>query len=160
LPKDVLISQKLKLEVTFHGYFLAHIRFPPDKAREGNLKDIVSPYLVGKTLIVHPTAGPPGIKIVEDDYPFTGTIVLVVLGGVVVLLLCGVGLLFWYGRGDRKIHSRLADVREKHSPFNLEPDTGPDEPKPTDPPPAPAPTPATETGIQPAEPKQNPPPTG
>ena len=40
---------------------------------------------------------------------------------IVIVAILGVLLNVWLRRGDRKIQSKLADVRDRHQPFNIEP---------------------------------------
>ncbi len=51
LPDGVPYNKKIDMEVTFHGYFLAHVLFPGDPKK--NEKNVTCPYLIGKTLIVN-----------------------------------------------------------------------------------------------------------
>src|ERR1051325_8700984 len=51
LPKDVKPSEEFNRQVTVQGYFIALIRFPADK--ETGQKEVIAPYLVGKTITVH-----------------------------------------------------------------------------------------------------------
>lgn len=119
LPQGAEVSERLDLTVTCQGYFLAHIRYPAEKERDAK-KDIISPYLIGKTLIVHPQQG----KVPDDDKTaFAYHILAWTVGGIVIVALL-VGMLnVWLRSGDRSIQSQLADVRDKYQPFNIEPAT-------------------------------------
>lgn len=129
LPKGVDgPDEKFERQVTFYGYFLGHIRFPHDQARDGGAKDVLSPYLVGKTVIVqskkkidHPARD-------DDDMPFSYPIIATTLAGIVAIILSGAVLTIWFRRGDQKTQSQLAEVRDKHRPFTLEPDTTTEQP--------------------------------
>ena len=132
LPKKAEVSERLNLDVTFHGYFLAHIRFPADKERGS--KDIVSPWLIGKTLTVDPPQKAIAAK--DEETPYSYIIIVSTLGGIVVIGVLVVLLNIWFGRGDKRVQSRLAEVRDRQNPFNLEPaDEAPtEEAKGTEPP--------------------------
>jgi len=112
------------LEVTFHGYFLSLVRFPVEKGKTSR-DDTISPYLVGRSLTVHgKMKTPPPTEEGSYSYP----IILSAVGGIVAVLVLGALLNVWLRRGDRRIQSRLAQVRDKHNPFNVEPAEPPREP--------------------------------
>lgn len=139
LPAEVRYNEKLDMEVTFYGYFLANVVFVGDpKKRE---KDVTCPYLVGKTLVVNKIGPPP------DTQSYAGNIIAWTVGGIVGIVVLGVLLNFWFRRGDRRIETQLAEVRDKHVPFSVEPA----EPEPEAPPLAePVPPPQQENGPPPA----------
>lgn len=116
LPKGLSVSENLDVPVTFEGYFLSHIRFPADKDA-GQKKDVISPYLVGKTVIVQPDATPE----VKTVYAYP--IIVTAVGGVLAVAVLGAVLIFCFRRGDQKTQSQIAQVRDKNLPFTLEPDT-------------------------------------
>lgn len=129
LPKGHEISEKFDLPVTFYGYFLGQVLFPHDKqSAAANPKDIVSPYFVGKTVIVHGKKPPPAVE--EDTEPFAFQLFAIVLGGILAVIVCAILLTMWFRRGDERTKSQLAEVREKHRPFNLEADASPGEEPP------------------------------
>jgi hypothetical protein len=110
--------EKLNLEVTFSGYFLSLVRFPADKgSRSPN--DVISPYLVGRSLIVQGKAKPA----VPDEAPtsYSYWLIASTVGSILGIVVLGAILNIWLRRGDRRIQSQLANVRDKHNPFNLEP---------------------------------------
>jgi hypothetical protein len=113
LPAGVAINKMLDMEVTFHGYFLAHVLFAGDAKRKE--KDVVAPYLVGKTLIVDKIGTPP------ETESYAGTLIVWTVGGIVCVFVVAALLNFWFRRGDRQIEAQLAKVRDKHQPFNVEP---------------------------------------
>lgn len=134
LPPEVTkADEKLDLDVTFHGYFLAMVAFPPDKEVKGKSKDIICPYLIGKTLIVHPSDekrqdNKPQQPDEKDTTPTSAYIIAWTIGSfVVVALLVGV-LNVWLRRGDRRTQSQLAEVRDRLHPFNVEPAEEPSPP--------------------------------
>ena len=110
--------EKLSLEVTFHGYFLSLVRFPAEKgSRSPN--DVISPYLVGRSLIVHGKARPA--VPVEEPASYSYAIIAATVGTILAIVVLGAMLNLWLRRGDRRIQTQLANVRDKHNPFNLEP---------------------------------------
>ncbi len=151
LPAEIAEeSENLDIPVTFQGYFLAFINYPPDPAVKQ--RGMISPYLVGKTLVVQPLekkdagVAPPGDD--EDKTPVSKVLIAYTVGGIVAVALF-VGLLnVWLRRGDRKIQSQLANMRDRHQPFNLEPADESPEPN--------AAVPDMEHGIQSDEPKPPP----
>ena len=124
LPANLEVGEEVSAAtVTMHGYFLGLIRFQADKENRDRQKDVVSPYLVGKTLVVNDT-GPA--KKVEESHSYV--LIVSVLSCFILMAVFGAVALVWFRRGDRKIQSKLAAVRDKHSPFNLEPGEGPTSP--------------------------------
>jgi hypothetical protein len=114
LPAAVPYNKKIDMEVTFHGYFLGHVLFAGDPKKKE--KDVTSPYLIGKTLIVNRTTPVPDSSESYSYYLIAGTV-----GSIVCVLIVAVLLNIWARRGDRRIESQLAQVRDKHQPFSLEP---------------------------------------
>lgn len=121
LPAELKVGEEQNAVVTMNGYFLGLIRFQADKENRDWQKDVISPYLVGKTLIVNTK----GAEKKADDEPYSYSLILTVLICFVTMAAFGAAALVWLRRGDRKIQSKLAAVRDKHSPFNLEPGEGP-----------------------------------
>lgn len=117
LPDKVEPGEKLDLNVTFHGYFLSLVRFPSDKKGAKKEDDIISPYLVGKELIVH--SG--GEKKKEENTSFAYPIVVSTVGGIVLIAIIVALLNVWLRRGDQRIQAQLNAVREKTHKFDLEP---------------------------------------
>lgn len=119
LPPEVSYKERLDLEVTFYGYFLGNVMFVGDPGRRE--KNVVCPYLVGKTLIVDkitPVAA-------DDPEPYSANLIGWTVGLVAAALALAVLLNFWFRRGDKRIANQLAQVHEKHNPFKLEPDAPP-----------------------------------
>lgn len=114
LPAGVSYRDKLDLEVTFYGYFLGNVLFTGDPKRQE--KDVVAPYLVGRTLIVNRVTPPP-----VETAPYSAKLIMWTMGGVVTALGLVVLLNFWFRRGDKRIERQLAEVRDKHMPFSVEP---------------------------------------
>jgi hypothetical protein len=139
LPANVPYNKKIDMEVTFHGYFLAHVLFAGDPKKQE--RDVISPYLVGKTLIVNRTT-----PVADNTESYSYTLIVGVVGGIVCVVVLGVLLNFWFRRGDRRIETRLAQVRDKHLPFNLEP-AEPEAPPLADPVPPPSTPPPGENGA-------------
>lgn len=107
-------SEKLNLDVTFHGYFLSLILFQPEKGNKTQ-KEVISPYLVGKTLIVTPTTP------TEPETAYSYYLIAWAVSGLLGVALIVAAMNVWFRRGDRQIQSRLAELRDKSQPFNIEP---------------------------------------
>ena len=114
LPENVSYKDKLDMTVTFYGYFLGFVTFPGDVKKHE--KDVIAPYFVGKTLEVNRVVTPP------QDTSYSYYLIIGAVGIITAILGLTVLLNFWFRRGDRQIESRLADVRDKHHPFTLEPE--------------------------------------
>jgi hypothetical protein len=123
LPKELTVSENLFRGVSFDGYFLGLVKFPASKDPTLT-KDLICPYLVGKTLIVQPAPK-------REEVSYSAGLILWSLGGIVAIVFFGAGLMLWFRRGDQRVQSELQAVRDKHQPFNLEPDS----PPPSEPPP-------------------------
>lgn len=128
LPASVPFRKKIDMEVTFHGYFLGHVLFAGDPKKKE--RDVTAPYLVGKTLIVNRTT-----PLVDSSESYSYYLIVWVVGGIVCVLILAVLLNIWFRRGDRRIETHLAQVRDKHLPFSLE--DGEPEPPVADPVPPP-----------------------
>jgi hypothetical protein len=113
LPQGLAFNEKLDVHVTFHGYFLALVSFPGD-VKKGE-RDVTAPYLVGKTL-ERSSAPPPA----EEEGSYSYQLIVGAVGIIVAILALTVMLNFWFRRGDQRIESQLAQVRDKHHPFSLE----------------------------------------
>lgn len=115
LPREIeKPAENLDLNVTFYGYFLAHVAIPEDKQR--SIKAFTSPWVIGKTMVVHPK---PPVKGDRDD-PGTYQYVLFAVGGLCVVVFVVMIMTVWSRRGDRQAQSKIAESREKHQPFNVE----------------------------------------
>jgi hypothetical protein len=117
LPQGLEVGEEQHAVVTMHGYFLGLIRFQADKENRDVQKDVISPYLVGKTLVVN--SKEPEKKAEEESHSYV--LIVTVLTCFILMATFGAVALVWLRRGDRKIQSQLAQVRDKHSPFSLEP---------------------------------------
>ena len=122
-PEIAQESENLDVPITFYGYFLGFINYPPDQASKQ--RGMMSPYLVGKTVIVQPAeqknaeVAPPAPD--GDELPVSAILIAWTLGGIVAVALFVGALNVWLRRGDRNIQSRIADMRARQQPFNLEP---------------------------------------
>ncbi len=111
-------SEKLNVEVTFHGYFLSLVRFPVDKKAGRTQKDPEYPYLVGKVVSVQQHKK----EVAAQDTPSLSYYYMVTfLGGFLAIALLVVVLNIWLRRGDRLTQAQLAEVRDRQHPFRLEP---------------------------------------
>jgi hypothetical protein len=129
LPEGFEPSEKLDLHVTFHGYFLSLVLFPPDKADKTH-KGVVSPYLVGRTMIINPPDKTPPVE-PDDKTAYSYYIIVWTVGAILGIAVLVALLNLWFRRGDRRIHSQLAALRQKQQPFDLEPNGA--EPAPENP---------------------------
>src|SRR5262249_22064679 len=133
-------SEEINLEVTFHGYFLSLVTFPLEKGNKTQ-KEVICPYLVGKTLIVK------SMRETATEGPYSFYLIVAIVGGFVTIALLVAVMNIWFRRGDRRIQSQLAAMREKNRPFNLEPAEA--EPEPAAENPAANMTPKPHTAVEP-----------
>ena len=114
LPKGLEVSEKLNVEATFHGYFLGNILIPADKEKGVTKKDLICPWLIGRTLIVPET---------KADTPATWSndVIFYTVGSIVGVAALIALLNYYFRRADRRTQKALADLRDKHHPFSLEP---------------------------------------
>jgi hypothetical protein len=105
LPSSVQIGEKIDYPVSFDGYFFKRYRY---KAGDG-WRD--APLLIGRTLVV--TEQPDGSA--EADVSFPHLLLAAFIGVVAVSLFLGLGLLWWFGRGDKQVRSRLDAARQAYS---------------------------------------------
>lgn len=108
LPEGVPVTEKIRRQASFEGYFLGRFRFRVGSIDEQ--RDVDIPLFIGPTIRVAEETATP-----IDDTPFS----LVVLVGVVALLvgLVGViiGISWWFRKGDSAIQSKLAARREQQT---------------------------------------------
>ena len=134
LPAELEDAGPPYREVTFVGYFLSLVKFPTDKAE----KHQNCPYLVGKIIEVKELP-----KEAEKPTPgiFSYYLIVTVLGGIVVVAGAIVVINLWLRRNDARIEEKLAEVRYRTNPFNLEPEEPAPEgtPPPSQPPDSPGP---------------------
>ena len=116
-PGVVAPSEKMDVQVTFLGYFLSFVRFPADKNTGRPKTDVLSLYLVGK--VVSATA--PTKVADKDAQPYSAGLIATVVGTFILIALAVVVMNVYLRRGDRQIHSKLAEVRDRHNPFTIEP---------------------------------------
>jgi len=125
LPKD----WKLNAEVAFQGYFLSNILIPADKERGNTKKDLICPWLIGKTLIVTEDKLGGSNPVIESSRSYE---VALYTFGAILGVSALIALLNWYfRRTDEGTKAKLAALREKHQPFSLE-NGDADEKKPAD----------------------------
>jgi len=113
--------------------------FPPEKGNKTQ-QAVISPYLVGKTIVIAPPE-----KKAEPETAYSYYIIVSTVSGLLVVAILVAAMNVWFRRGDRKIQQRLAAVRDKHLPFNIEPAETEQEK------PVPMATPIHENGVKPAE---------
>jgi hypothetical protein len=121
LPAGVLKpTENFNREVTFRGYFLGHVRHPADKEKGRTQKDVISPWIVGKTAVVLPEqkVEPPADG---DRAPNSSVILAWTVGAIVGVAVLIALLNAWFRRGDRAVQAKLAAMRDRQQPFNLEP---------------------------------------
>jgi hypothetical protein len=120
--------ENLSHDVTFYGYFLAHVLVPAEKEAGKSKEAFTAPWLVGKTLIVHPKAPAPPA---EEPTSYSYYIIVTTLGGIVAVALLVALLLVWHRGGDARTQAQLAQVRDKHQPFDIQPADEETPPPPT-----------------------------
>ena len=119
LPKDVMPNEEFNRKVTFQGYFIAHVLFPA--AKGSGQKDVVAPYLVGKTITLNDKAPPAAPK--KDDSPSNAyNIVLIAVGAVTIVLVFFIIVNIWLRRADNRTQAQAAGARAPGATFELEAD--------------------------------------
>jgi len=130
--KEYLQEPNPELEVTFYGYFLAHVNVPADvyARRESNC-----PWMVGRSFIVHPPQKDAKKSTKEAEEPVALSYILYSVGGIIIAGLLMFVLHLYFKRGDQRLQKQLDEIRDKHSPFSLEPaDESPKQPEAPSPP--------------------------
>src|SRR5262249_41361639 len=110
LPPGMKVGEDVDYRVAFNGYFFKKYRY---RAAKG---DYFTPLLVGRTVrLTRKPAAPSQASAFAESFVvgITGLI-----AGTVVLVG---GLAWWFRRGDRRLHRRLAEV---HGQPLLEPASG------------------------------------
>ena len=105
LPKGLSPAETMDRPVRFYGYFIKKVSYRAEKAY------MDTPFLIGPTVYLEP---PP---VVEERSPYTKDILIAVLGGLLAIGMAIAFMTLWFRRGDRKIHQRLANLRNQ--PLNL-----------------------------------------
>lgn len=108
LPPGVSVGERLSVPVQFDGYLFKRYKY---KAR-GTLKGEDwprAPLLVGRTLTV--AAAPAVVETYENDW--VGSLVPIFLGLVAGSIGLAFGLAWWFRRGDRRVHQRVAAVSQR-----------------------------------------------
>jgi hypothetical protein len=101
LPPDIKVGEQLNYPVTFAGYFFKKIRYHTET--EG---DRFAPLLIGRTIHREGKTGSPGMPSTFSTGFVVGLTSLI--GGTIFLV---VALSWWFRRGDRRLHRRLATVQ-------------------------------------------------
>jgi hypothetical protein len=123
LPEGLKEAEKMDRPVRFYGYYIKKFRYDAEDAkRETHI-------LIGPTVFLEKAPGaPPPTGIFSRD--------VLILTGVGFFSITAIiaGLTFWFRRGDRAVHSKLATLRD--GPLELgssETDPPPVEPREPDP---------------------------
>lgn len=112
LPKNVKMGEKVDYEVTCDAYFFKLNRFQTEeKDRTGRVRRDL-PLLIGRSFVVTAVgkgSAPPAdtgwsISAVTSVLPACVSVVIVLIGFIV-------GLNWWFKRGDRAVHHRIAEAR-------------------------------------------------
>jgi hypothetical protein len=110
LPEGLKVQETMSQPITFYGYFIKRVRYQAENVeRRTNL-------LIGPTVYLQEKAAPP-----PPSTPFSREVLFATFGGLLALATVIVTIHWWFHRGDRKIHSRLAALRDKQ-PLGLEGD--------------------------------------
>src|SRR5262245_2637337 len=108
LPDGVPVTEKMRRQASFEGYFLGRFRFRVGSIDEQ--RDVDIPLFIGPTIRVAEETATP-----IDDTPFS----LVVLVGMVALLVglvaVIIGISWWFRKGDSAIQTKLAARREQQT---------------------------------------------
>jgi hypothetical protein len=121
LPEGLKVQETMSQPITFYGYFIKRVQYPAEKVdRRTNL-------LIGPTLYLDKKMEPAA-----PETPFTRQVLFIAAGGLFAMAVLIFTMHWWFHRGDRKIHSRLAEMRDKE-PFALS-DDEPAEPAESQPP--------------------------
>lgn len=137
LPVDMRVSESLDFPVNFIGYFIGFVKFPPDTPKQ---KEVMSPYVIGKTFTLVDAKKIGEIKVEDaDKTSYAYHYIIWTLGAIILVAVIIASMNVWFRRGDDAVKSRLAEVREKSQPFQLEDETAirPGEPPTGTPPPPP-----------------------
>jgi hypothetical protein len=126
LPPEVEVSENLNAQVTFVGYFISLVKFPTGKTMGSTEKFQNCPYLVGKIIEVKESADKPATG------AFSYYLIVSTLSGILVVAVVIMLINIWLRRNDARIQAKIAEVRYKNNPFNVEPadEAAPPETKP------------------------------
>ncbi len=102
LPPDIKIGEDVDYNVIFDGYFFKKYRYTAAK------DDRYTPLLIGRTIRLEKKPAAPTQRAVFD-HGFIVTLTALI-GGTIFL---AVGLSWWFRRGDRRLHRRLAASRDQ-----------------------------------------------
>jgi hypothetical protein len=104
LPEGLKEAEKMDQPIRFYGYYIKRFRYDAEDAkRETHL-------LVGPTVILD--KAPPAAEPANTGI-FSQHVLLATAAGCFGITMLIVGLTLWFRRGDRKVHSRLASLRDK-----------------------------------------------
>jgi hypothetical protein len=112
LPEGLEPAETMRQEVRFFGYFLATYKYEAATI-DGKPTTVVTPVLVGPTLIVDKLAPAP----VEAETPLPLIVLGAAVGFMMFLSVVFFVMYFWLERNDRSVQSKLAQIKAKHTPF-------------------------------------------
>ncbi len=104
LPEDIKVGSDQNYLVTFNGYFFKKYRYHAEEKNE----DRFAPLLIGRT--IHRYQHPASLDMAGSMS--TGFVIglTTLIGGTVLLV---VALSWWFRRGDRRLHRRLAEMQRQ-----------------------------------------------
>jgi hypothetical protein len=120
LPTGIQVGEKVSYAVAFDGYFFKRYSYESRGTRKGTkLKDWpTAPLLIGRTVTL--TAATPSSSMPPPEADWAGPLIPVFLGLVIGSISLAFGLGWWFRRGDRRVRTRVAVVREREFEFNGE----------------------------------------
>lgn len=123
LPEGLQVGEKIRQEVVFDGFFFKRYRY---KAGDG-WRD--APVVIGRSPRLKDASAAGTL---EEPLMHGTNMVLIFLSLVAGTLFLGLGLAFWYRRGDRHIRDRISDLNHRSfvDPSDAPPQTEPDTHRP------------------------------
>jgi len=124
LPDGLKEAEKMDQPVRFYGYYIKRFRYDAENAKRETL------VLIGPTVILEKAP----VVVPATEGIFSQHVLIATGVGFFSITVIIVGLTLWFRRGDRKVQSRLALLRDR--PLELgsaETDPRPHEPRSPDP---------------------------
>lgn len=105
LPTGLSVAEQMDQPVTFDAYFFKKYRYQSADSKPGYARE--APLFIGRSPV--PVKGPPSAPQVAWSTP----LLVGFLGLLLLTVVIAFGLHWWFRRGDRRVHDRLAVVRER-----------------------------------------------